>query len=96
MKAYFGESNIEIIDRLTSWKSIQIKFKNSEVARIQDLVEIANGKLLDSVEIMGESLNDVLSDAEANDHRKDLDYVAEAWKNIKAENIRYGVNVMFD
>lgn len=96
LKAYFGESNIEFIDRFTTQQCLPIKFKDNEVARIQDLIEIANGKMSDSVEILGETLDDALKAKALTKKPDELDYVKKAWADAKTENIKFGVNVLFD
>lgn len=95
LKGYFGESNIEINENRVTWNQVPIKFKDAEVSRIQDLVEIAHNKFSDSSIIIGETLDDFISD-KAADKKNMIDYERAAWSNCKTENIQFGVTVVFD
>lgn len=94
LEAYFGE-RAEVIDK-HSYDTLWLKFRDNEVAGAQDLIEIANSKLMDSKEIIGETLADVFK---ANAQRNidiGLPQVAKDWDAAKAEDVKYSVNVTSD
>lgn len=95
LKSYFGESNIKINENRVTWNQVPIEFKDAEVARIQDLVEIAHNKFSDSSIIIGETLDDFISD-KAADKKNMPDWEQSYWASCKTENIRFGVTVLFD
>lgn len=97
LKAYFG-NNIEVVDSLTTWKKVGIKFKNNEVARIQDLIEIAHEKFSDAVDIIGTDFYSAIYDLanERDPYHIDVNDVKEWAERERFESIRFGVDVMFD
>lgn len=97
LKAYFGNS-IEVVDALTSWKKVGIKFKDNEVAHIQDLVEIAHEKFSDAVDIIGTDFYGAIYDLvnKRDPYHIDVNDVKEWAEHERFESIRFGVDVMFD
>lgn len=101
LKAYFGKDNIEVVDSLTSWKKVGIRFKDNEVAHIQDLVEIAHDKFSDAVDIIGTDFYSAIDDLVNERLSKHSNYIdvngIKDWaKSESFESIRFGVDVMFD
>ncbi len=97
LKAYFGNS-IEVVDSLTSWKKVGIRFKDNEVAHIQDLVEIAHEKFSDAVDIIGTDFYSAIDDLvnERDPYHIDVRDV-KGWAESEGfESIRFGVDVLFD
>lgn len=98
LKAYFGKDNIEIVGSLTSWKKVGIRFKDNEVAHIQDLIEIAHEKFSDAVDIIGTDFYSAIDDLvnERDPYHIDVNDVKEWAEREGFESIRFGVDVLFD
>ena len=82
LKSYFGESNIKINENRVTWNQVPI-------------VEIAHNKFSDSSIIIGEILDDFISD-KAADKENMPELEQSSWASCKTENIRFGVTVLFD
>lgn len=94
LEAYFG-GRAEVIDQRSD-DTLWLKFSGDEVAGAQDLIEIAHSRLMDSKEIIGETLADVFK-AEAQRNRDiGLPTVAKDWDGAKVEDVQYSVIFVSD